>query len=173
MLTRFFTVHGKLSRPVCGFAIAAAALIMTGVDAAAEVSCFQVRGHYDEHIETTDCNSPVGFCIAGEYRGVIKGGFFGAATSFIPTADTPATTVVLFTSDSVIHAEVHDLRGDLIIKNAGAFQSAGEGNIVDLQIITGGTEELAGASGAIRASGLFDPIAGTGTSEYEGMICLP
>ena len=119
------------------------------------------------------CESPVGLCIAAEYRRVIKGDLFGTATSIFPTADTAMTNVLHFTSDSVIHARVRGRQGDLFIKNVGAFQSAGEGNIVDLQTITGGTDELTGASGAIRASGLFDPVAGEGSSEYEGMICLP
>lgn len=173
MFTNLLHNRSKFARRLSGLAVAVAAVLMTTASVSANSSCFQVKGHYEEHFESNGCNSPVGFCIAGEYGGVIQGDFFGTATSFIPSGDTPTTNVVLFTSDSVIHAQVHGKQGDLIVKNAGAYQQAGEGNIVDLQIVTGGTGELAGASGAIRASGLFDPASGAGASDYDGMICLP
>lgn len=51
--------------------------------------------------------------------------------------------------------------------------SIGEGEILDLQTIVGGTGELASASGIIRADGLFDSATGSGESEYVGNICLP
>ncbi len=73
----------------------------------------------------------------------------------------------------MIEAKVRGARGNLLIKNAGVFQSTGDGNIVDLQVVTGGTGDLTGATGAIRASGLFSPTTGSGSSEYEGKICLP
>jgi hypothetical protein len=171
MVIQFLHNYQKGYRHIKGIAIAGAIIALTGAGAGAD--CFQVKGHYDEHSVTEGCDSPVGFCIAAEYRGVIKGASFGTATAIFPTDDTATTNVLHFITDSVIHARVHGKLGDLFIKNAGAFQSVGEGNIVDLQTITGGTEELTGASGAIRASGLFDSDTGQGSSEYEGMICLP
>jgi hypothetical protein len=42
--------------------------------------------------------------------------------------------------------------------------TSGDGDIVDLQLIVGGT-------GALRASGTF--VAGSGESKYIGSICLP
>lgn len=173
MFTNLLRTHTKFFRRLSGFVVAASALMIATASVSASGSCFQVNGHYDEHVEPNNCNSPVGLCIAGDYRGVIQGDFFATATTLIPSADTPTTDVLFFTSDSVIHAKVNGKQGDLIIKNAGAFQSVGAGNIVDLQIVTGGTGELTGASGAIRASGLFDPAVGAGSSEYEGTICLP
>jgi hypothetical protein len=125
-----------------------------------------------EHIVVENCTSPVGLCIAGEYNGVIKGAFEGKATSIVPTADTPSKGVALFTSDSVIHARIGGKEGDLIIKNAGAFLTTGDGDIVDAQVITGGTGGLAGATGLLRASGVFDPQTGSGESEYIGSVCL-
>ena len=78
-----------------------------------------------------------------------------------------------FTSDTVAHVSVRGRSGDLVIKNAGVFQPTGNGDIVDLQTITGGTGDLAGATGAIRASGTFSPVTFSGSSDYEGQICLP
>lgn len=108
----------------------------------------------------------------------MKGDALGTATSLLTTIDTgtpddPGTGVLGFTSDTVAHVSVRGHRGDLIIKNAGVLQPAGHGDIVDLQTITGGTGELAGATGAIRASGTFSPATFSGSSDYEGQICLP
>jgi hypothetical protein len=115
-------------------------MLVAGASVNANSGCFQVTGHYEEHVVGgPNCVSPVGLCIAGTYHGVVTGDFFGTATSLIPTIDTPITSVLAFTSDSTIHAQVHGKQGDLIIKNAGAFQSTGDGNIVDVQFITGGT----------------------------------
>jgi hypothetical protein len=78
----------------------------------------------------------------------------------------------MFTSDSTINATVTGRSGTLIIKNAGAFASANGGPIVDLQTIVGGTDQLAGATGALRAEGTFSAATG-GRSRYEGILCLP
>lgn len=71
-----------------------------------------------------------------------------------------------FTSDSVIHARIQGKKVNLIIKNTGAFNTGGDGDIVDLQRIVGGTGALAGATGVLRASGAF--VAGSGESELLG-----
>ena len=173
MLTKFSQSRNKLTLRMSAFALAATALLLSSAGVSADTSCKKVKGHYEEHIAIDNCASPVGLCIAGTYAGEVRGDFFGTATSLIQTSDTPTTTVVLFTSDSVIHARIGGKTGDLQIKNAGAFQSTGAGNIVDVQYITGGTGEFAGASGVIRASGTFNSATGMGESDYEGLVCLP
>jgi hypothetical protein len=95
------------------------------------------------------------------------------ATSLRPTSHTPTTVGRPFPGDGVIRARLGTREGDLFFKSAGAFHTIGTGEIMDLQFITGGTRELAGASGALRASGTFDPVTGSGESEYTGMVCLP
>jgi Protein of unknown function (DUF3224) len=134
--------------------------------------CRNLRGSYIEHAASGNCLSPVGLCIAGTYSGQIRGDFEGRATSILTTADTPTTGVAMFTSDSTIAATVAGRSGTLIIKNAGAFASANGGAIVDLQTIVGGTDQLAGATGALRAEGTFSATTG-GMSRYEGTLCLP
>ena len=174
MSYKLFQGRSRFARRISVASLALLMFVLSSAAVSANSTCFQVKGHYEEHaVGGPECSSPVGLCIAGEYGGVVQGDFFSTVTSLNPTGDTPATSVVLFTADSTIHAKVHGLQGDLTIKNAGAFQSAGEGNIVDVQYITGGTDQLSGASGVIRASGLFDPTAGQGASDYEGMVCLP
>jgi hypothetical protein len=138
----------------------------------ADPTCRSVEGRYEEHDTSgPGCPSPVGLCIAGEFSGDVKGDFAGQATAIIPTADTPTTGVILFTSDSTIDARVGGRSGTLLIKNSGAFRTIGEGSIVDLQTIVGGTGDLAGATGAMRAEGTF--AAGVGESRYAGTVCVP
>ncbi len=121
-------------------------LLLTSA-AEAEAACRTVSGRYTERdAGGAGCASPVGLCIAGEYRGDVRGAFDGAATALIPTADTTSSGVVLFTSDSTITAHIGNRSGTLVVKNAGA-------------------------SGAIRASGTF--VDGAGTSEYTGTVCRP
>jgi len=138
----------------------------------ADATCRSVEGRYREHDTSgSGCASPVGLCIAGKYSGDIKGDFAGVATAILPTADTPTTGVILFTSDSTIDARIGGHRGTLIIKNSGAFRTISEGSIVDLQTIVGGAGDFAGASGALRAEGTF--TAGAGESRYAGTVCVP
>ena len=138
----------------------------------ADVACRSVEGRYREHDTSgSGCASPVGLCIAGQYTGDVRGDFAGTATSIVPTADTATTGVILFTSDSTIDARIGQRTGRLIIKNSGAFRTVSEGSIVDLQTITGGTGDLAGASGALRAEGTF--TAGAGESRYSGTVWVP
>ncbi|MEZ4732886.1 MAG: hypothetical protein R3E79_37775 [Caldilineaceae bacterium] len=171
MITKLFQNRSKLGIRLAAFALAGMTVLTASSGAYADVRCRKVEGRYAEHIvPPPDCTSAYGLCIAGEYRGDVQGNFFGAVTSLTPTA---VGEVQLFTSDSTIHARIGNKEGDLIIKNAGAFQTAGAGNIVDLQYIVGGTGQFAGASGALRASGTFDSATGMGESSYEGEVCLP
>jgi hypothetical protein len=57
------------------------------------------------------------------------------------------------------------------VKNAGAFQSAGTGSIVDLQTIIGCTGDFAGATGILRAERTF--VDGQGESDYTATLCIP
>ena len=150
------------------------ALVLMAPRITAESRCRHVTGHYAEHAAApTACPSPVGLCIEGEFSGSVRGAFAVTATSLAPTADTPMTAVVHFTGDGAIHTRTGGKQGDLFFKSAGAFHTVGTGEIVDLQFITGGTGAFAGASGALRASGTFDPATGSGESEYTGTVCLP
>jgi hypothetical protein len=153
--------------------LAGTAIAPAAAQSAAGMRCRNLNGHYVEHAAAPgSCPSVVGLCIEGEYSGAIRGAFAVTATSLTPTADTPATGVVSFTGDGTIHAR-GGKRGDLFFKSTGAFHTLGAGEIVDLQFITGGTGDFTGASGALRASGTFDPVAGSGESEYVGTVCIP
>jgi hypothetical protein len=163
----------RRTRLALGAVTGATALLALGASSSnAAIACRPVAGSYVEHAVTGPaCLSPVGLCIAATYRGDVKGEATGVATSIIGTADTATTGVSLFTSNSSIEATVAGRRGTLLIKNAGGFGTSGDGPIVDLQTIVGGTGRLAGATGALRAQGTFSFAAG-GRSEYEGTVCL-
>src|SRR5690606_9789159 len=96
------------------------------------------------------CTSPVGLCIVAEYRGDLVGTLTGSATSVTPTADTPATSVLAFTTTSEFTGRMRGRQGTLQILNAGVFRTAGLGSIVDLQTVVGGGGAFTGATGEIR-----------------------
>jgi hypothetical protein len=174
MSHKFASWPYKVARRLTPLMLAAGALLLVSASASANAQCRRVHGVYEEHaVAPTSCPSAVGLCIEGEFFGNVKGTFASTATSLQPSGDTPATSVLWFTGDGVIHAQIADKEGDIQFKSSGAFQSASDGNIVDLQYITGGTGELTGITGVIRASGTFNPVTGMGESEYEGMVCLP
>ena len=159
-------------RAIVGTGAASLALLLGAAGPSQAASgCWEVRGSYMEHAVSENCLSPVGLCIAGTYSGQIRGDFEGRATS-IATADTRTTGVAMFTSDSTIAATVAGRSGTLIIKNAGAFARANGGPIVDLQTIVGGTDQLAGATGALRAQATFSATTG-GMSRYQGTLFHP
>lgn len=166
MLTNLLRNPNMLARCFSSLAIVCSAVIISATNVGAQSSCFQVQGHYIE-------NAIGQGQFAGKYSGTINGDFSTTVALPFPIVEPPVNNVALFYANSVLHAKVHGKQGDLIIANAGAVQLSGDGNIVDVQIITGGTGELAGANGVIRASGLFDFSSGEGASQYEGMICLP
>jgi hypothetical protein len=160
----------RAARRVVAATAGVLSVVMFASSSSASPTCRSVDGRYREHDTSgAGCASPVGLCIAGDYQGDITGSFAGLATSITPTADTPASGVVLFTSDSSIDARIGKRSGTLTIKNAGAFRTVGEGSIVDVQTIVGGTGDFAGASGALRAEGTF--TAGAGESRYRGTVC--
>ncbi|MFN0281002.1 MAG: DUF3224 domain-containing protein [Kineosporiaceae bacterium] len=166
-------ISTRSARPAVAVGAAAVVLLVAPAQADAAAACRRVEGTYVEHaVSGPDCLSPVGLCIAGSYTGDIRGDFSGRATSIVTTADTPATTVALFTSDSSISARTRGRSGTLLIKNAGAFTANPDGSIVDLQTIVGGTGGLAGASGSLRATGTFSFATG-GRSAWAGVVCLP
>lgn len=165
--------HRLVLRPALAFVGAGVALVTFASASPASTPCLTVMGNYVEHDASGNgCTAPAHLCIAGTYSGAIRGDFAGGATSITTTADSAMTAVATFTADSVIDAEVHGRRGQLIIKNAGAFRGAGAGSIVDLQTIVGGTGDLQDATGELRASGTFSQAVG-GESSYAGLVCLP
>lgn len=156
----------KTARRVAAVAAGAASMLLLGAAADAESACRSFSGSYSEQFAPTDCTS---FCIAAQYTSGPLHGTFHGVVSMSENAGTQG--VSLFTTDTVATVNGWGMSGTLTIENAGAFATGGRGDIVDLQTIVGGTGDFAGASGAIRASGTFDSITGTGTSRFTGTVC--
>jgi len=153
-------------------AAAAGALALTS-SAAATSRCLDVSGYYTERDASgPGCTSPVGLCIVADYHGDLEGTLTGRATSIVSTADTPTTAVLLFTTDSQFTGRIDKQPGTLQIRNAGAFRTAGQGSIVDLQTIVSGSGGFTGLTGEIRATGTYSPTTG-GRSHYAGTVCRP
>jgi hypothetical protein len=144
-----------------------------GLSDAGASECRQVRGHLEETLVAgPDCTSPVGLCTVAQMFGALRGEARFTASAIIPSADTPTTGVVFVTGDTVIaDATLAGLRGTLIVKDAAAFRTVGDGDLVDVQTIIGGTEDFAGTTGVLRVSGNF--VATGGSSTYEGVVCRP
>jgi hypothetical protein len=165
-------IRPKTVRRLTAVAAAAASILLVGGTAGADAMCHSFSGRYAEQIAPDGCTSPFGLCIDAQYTaGPLHGTFHGVVTSLVPTADTPATSVVLFTTDTVATVSGWEMSGTLRIKNAGSFATAGRGDIVDLQTIVGGTGDFTGASGSIQAFGTFDSATGTGSSGFVGTVC--
>ena len=164
-----------MPRPAIRLAAALALIAsgMVGPGAAGASECRQVRGQLDETLVTgPDCTSPVGFCTVARMSGALRGEAQFTASTITPSADTPTTGVVFVTGDTVIaDARLAGLRGTLFVKNAAAFRTTA-GDLVDLQTVIGGTEDLAGTTGSLHVSGTFLAATG-GSATYEGVVCRP
>jgi len=153
--------------------LAAAALLLAAAAPGGAADCQPVNGHYTERAALgPGCPSLVGVCIEGTYSGVLRGDVSTVVRTFAPAEDPPVTSVFLFTAESVIHAHLAGREGDLWIRNAGAVRATGAGEIVDLQVVVGGTGDLADATGTLQTTGTFTFEAG-GRSEYTGVVCVP
>jgi hypothetical protein len=125
-----------------------------------------VNGHIrSQMVAGPFCTSPVQLCTAGRFNGGIQGEFEFTATSLTPT---PTAGVFFYTGTIVVHTQ----RGELFCADAGVFNTAGDGELADLCTITGGTGDLAGASGYLQTIGTFTAAAG-GDSDYRGKLTTP
>ncbi len=136
--------------------------------AAADPACRKVHGRLFLEAEAVPtCGSPVGLCATATIRGSLKavGSFVG--TSILPTVDTAITGVVVVTGDNSYRTD----GGEFFTKDAIVLSTVGDRDFAEVDVVTGGTGEWAGASGTFTATGTFANGAGEGF--IEGEICVP
>ncbi len=114
-----------------------------------------------------ECPSPLGLCTVGKFIGGIQGNFVFVAEALVPNPDI-LNPFVQFTT-GVITLETKD--GTLTLRDASSVSFEPDGLFASLQTIAGGTGELAGASGRLRAYGVFK--GGCVDCDYRGEICTP
>jgi hypothetical protein len=106
-------------------------------------------------------------CTRGRLFGDVRESFVFTATSLMPSADTPASGVMLYTGDMVVSSA----RGNLFLKEAGAYDVTNpRGDVGAVSVIAGGTGVHGRASGVLHISGTFTPTDG-GHSAYAGEVC--
>jgi len=144
-------------------------LVVSIVAIGSTASAATIVGHFSSVVVTgPDCLSPIGLCTRGTLSGGLKGEFFFTATSLVPTADSPATGVVLYTGDILLTTK----DGTLTCKDTGGFQTVGAGAVASVCAIVAGSGDLAGASGTIQFIGNFT-FADGGDGDYRASVSLP
>lgn len=115
-----------------------------GFSMANAAECKSVRGFLEEtQVTGPGCTSPVELRTVAQMFGQLKGQARFTATAIIPSADTPTTGVVFVIGDTtVLNARLGGKRGTLLIKNAAAFRTVGDGDLSDTQVIVGGTGDF-------------------------------
>ncbi|NMO22968.1 hypothetical protein HPC49_45595 [Pyxidicoccus fallax] len=146
------------------------AVLVGGLSASARPrprpKCFKVWGTLTSTMSPGDCDSPVGICTTGEFRGdsLLKGRTTFVADSLGPAASTEAATTLVYSGLLTIRTK----HGTLTTRDTGILDTE-NGLVAARDVVVGGTGIFAGATGHI----LFQ---GTGTStfvnEASGEICL-
>lgn len=147
--------------------IGALMLTVSAAAAAADQNCKPVVGHFEAHVvPPPDCLAP--FCSAGRVWGGIQGTYTFAMTTIVPSGAVPS--IMFFTGQSAITLKSDDL---LYGTDTGALDLGPLGGFASLITFTGGTGNMAGATGQIRLRGELDPVEGTTSGDYLGTLCTP
>lgn len=156
---------------VRGFAVTVlVGAVVVGLSASARErprpKCVKVSGTLTSTISAGACDSPVGICTTGEFKG---DGLLNGRTRFVadavqPAAATEAPTTLVYSGLLTIRTRA----GTLTTRDTGILDTA-NGLVAARDVVVSGTGIFAGATGYI----LFQ---GTGTStfinEASGEICL-
>jgi hypothetical protein len=83
-----------------------------------------------------------------------------------PSQDAAVTGVAFFTADLVLD----DRRGELTIKEAIAYNTAGGGDFADLGTVVAGSGDWQGATGRLNISGKLNFVDPSDV-RYQGEVC--
>lgn len=133
----------------------------------AEQQCKPVVGHFEAVVvPPPECTAP--FCSAGRVWGGIQGTYTFAMTTIQPSGAVPS--IMFFTGQSEITLKSGDV---LHGTDTGSLDLGPLGGFASLITFTGGSGDMAGATGQIRLRGQLDMADGTTTGDYIGTLCKP
>lgn len=151
-----------------------ALLLAAAGSANAQPRCFPASGTYRQvRIEGNSCASPLGQCSVVTFRGTLNGTALNAVTRVAGTPDYAISGVLGGTSDGEFQGRVLNRHGGVSFKYAALIDAVGRGDAVAMLTFIQGTGELAGATGTLRFSTVFDLSADVTFTTYEGQVCLP
>jgi len=147
-----------------------ALLIPVATDAVAEQQCKPVTGSFEADVQSANtCPGPL--CTAGHVWGGVQGNYRFTMDKIIPNGEPEVPTISFFTGHSIITLKNGD---QLFGTDTGTIDlPPGHGGFASLITFAGGTGTMANATGQIRLRGEFDPVAGTTSGDYIGMVCTP
>jgi hypothetical protein len=144
-------------------------LVLAGGGVLAASQCKKINGKLTlQSLPPSACVSDAGVCASGTFSGDLVGTFMFAGSEFITSKDTMDTSVALLTGNNTITTA----HGTLMTKDAIVLETSGNGDFAEVDTVVGGSGEWAGATGSIRANGLFTQANG-GQGDYVGEICMP
>jgi hypothetical protein len=148
------SLRSKLAKPFASLALTALALLVGGASVSAQANCRSVHGQIEAFGQTPpSCQGE--FCSVGVFRGGITGDYV-VATTLNP--DQLVEGIYFYTGDTTAPVRIGNRTGTLQIKNTGLFRASGE--LTELETITGGTDELTGASGVLFVAGISGEESG-------------
>ena len=152
------------------FALTLMLLPLAAGTAAADPQCRRVRSHLViEADPTPECGSPIFLCATATVWGSLRAttDFVGLSQQVAAETEDGAVLAVQITGDNTFHTE----RGDFFTKDSIVLSTVGNGEFAEVDVVTGGTGDYAGATGVLTATGVF--LNGTGDGIIEGEICVP
>jgi hypothetical protein len=150
--------------------VAALLPLVLAASAAQAAGCKKVGGSFTlTPVSGPGCAAAVGICAAGAYKGGIKATSAFTGSSLLQTVDTPTTSAIVLTGDNQFSVAGG---GTLSTKDAIVLRTTGAGEFAEVDTVVGGTGQLAGTTGVLRAQGTFTATAGGG-GEYLGELCTP
>ena len=159
----------KQSRKINSVVLAVFLTVMMLVPAAAQ-QCKPLVGSFEAEVQPANtCPGP--FCTAGRVWGGIQGEYRFTMDKIIPNGEPEVPTISFFTGHSIISLKNGE---QLFGTDTGTLDlPPGHGGFASLITFTGGTGEMAHATGQIRLRGEFDAVSGTTSGDYIGTVCKP
>jgi len=148
-------------------------LIVGVIPALAAPTCKPVVGSFEATVVPPGqghCPANATLCTTGRVWGGIQGNYQFVMTAMIPSSSIGGvSTIFFFTGKSTVFLK----NGNQVFgTDTGSIDvPPGQGGFASLITFSGGTGEMASASGQIRLRGDFNAAEGTTSGDYLGTLC--